>query len=375
MKRSLWITALLFALGFAGAAATRTDNIQGIAGRMGLEHGQHHKQVDKNTRAVLVTTVRADRSESEFSLPGVIAAGTEETRAFQVGGRLLERRVSLGDHVKQGDVLARLDTSDLRLAVEATRAERFAAITAFEKAKAHLSRVTSLQTDGWASNRTSDEALVSFEEARGRLERAQRAVMLTRNNLDYATIRADSDGLVTREFAEAGQIITPGQPIVRIAHDEGREAIVAVPESALADIRYRRAIVELWSDADATFRAELVELSPIADPVTRTFEARFRIEEGKGPALGMSATVRLSKPDSRESTEVPLSALQFSADGASVWTVDTNGLLERRPVTVASMGADKVKISSGIREGEQVVVIGTHKLLADETVRTIQYEG
>ena len=374
MKRSLWIATSILALGVAGAAATRTDDIRGIAAQMGLESKPQAEQVDKIVRPVLVTTVRTHPSTSEISLPGVIAAATEETRAFQVGGRLLERRVSLGDHVKEGDVLARLDASDLGLAVEAAHAEQVAAAAALETAKVHLARVSSLKSDGWASNRTSDDAVVAFEEARGRFERAQRAEMLARNNLDYSTIRADADGVVTREFAEAGQVISPGQPIVRIAEDEGREVIVAVPESALADIRDRSASVELWSDRRVALAARLVELSPIADPVSRTFEARFQIQGETRPALGLSATIRLSKPDTTKSTEIPLSALLVGDDGPAVWAV-ADGRLESRPVTVASMGAEKVRISSGLRDGEQIVVIGTHKLSAGETVRAIQDEG
>lgn len=372
MKHSLWIATSLIALGFAGAAATRTDD---FAARMGLNHAQQTKQGQLTKRAVLVKTVQSDRSTSAISLPGVIAAGTEETRAFQVGGRLLERRVSLGDPVRRGDMLARLDDSDLRLGLEAAEAERAAAATAFDKAKESLGRVVSLQSDGWASIRASDDAQVAFEEARGRLERSQRTEMLARNNLDYATIRADADGVVTREFAEAGQVVAPGQPIIRIAQDASRQAIVAVPEGLLADIYDRRAVVELWSQDGVENPASLVELSPIADPVTRTFEARYRLEDGAHPALGMSATIRLTKPYTAVTTEVPFSALHYGADGPTVWTVGADGRLERRSVAIASIGAETVQIASGIRDGERIVVIGTHKLSAGETVRTIQYEG
>lgn len=376
MKRTFWIATSIIALGFAGAAATRTDELHDIAARTGPNPLQTTQQEHDNRRPVLVMTVRASRGANALSLPGVIAARTEETRAFQVGGRLVERRVSLGDIVRKGEILARLDDSDFRLALEAAEAERAAATAAFDKARVDLGRITSLESGGWASNRASDDAEIAFEEARARLERARRAEMLARNQLDYATIRADAGGVVTREFAEAGQVIAPGQPILRIARDAGREAIVAVPEARLSDIRDRRAVVELWSQDGTEIPARLVELSPVADPVTRTFEARYRLDDiTVPPALGMSVTVRLTGRDPAETTEIPLSAMHYGAEGPSVWAVTKTGRLETRPVSVAGIGAKTVRIGSGLRDGERIVVIGTHKLSAGETVRPIQQEG
>lgn len=376
MKRTLLIASSLVALAVTGAGLSGIGGPEWMTASAGLGSPPASEDAGPVRRPVLVATVRADRSESVVSLPAVIAPATEETRAFQVNGRLVERLVSLGDIVRRGDVLARLDDSDFQLALQAAEAERAAARAAHEKARLALDRVRSLQTGGWVSTRASDDAEVAFEEARGRFEQARRAVNLARNALDHAVISADADGVVTREFAEPGQVVAPGQPILGIARDAGREAIMAVPEGLVADLRTRRAVVAIWSEDSRVIPARLVELSPIADPVTRTFEARYRLDgHGAAPALGMSATVRLTRTEDTATTEVPLSALSFDAQGPSVWAVDEEGRTERRPVAIVGIGTDTARIASGLSDGERIVVIGVHKIRAGETVRAIQKEG
>ena len=349
MKRLLWIAAAVLALGLAAATAATIVKIPNLTAHPGPDGSQPPESGAAAKRPVLVMTAQSSRSTNTVRLPGIIAAATEETRAFQVGGRLHERLVSLGDVVRKDDVLARLDDSDFRLALESAEAEHAAALAAFDKARTSLSRVTSLQSDGWVSTRASDDAVVAFEEARSRLERAERTVLQARNNRAYTTIRADADGLVTRELAETGQIVAPGQPILRIARNVGREAIVALPEGLVADIRDRKAVVELWSQEGVEVPARLIELSPIADPLSRTFEARYRLESVLDiPGLGMSATIKLIRQDLTEISEVPLSALHYGDDGPSVWTVSAEGRIEHRPVTVAGLGFETARIASGI---------------------------
>ena len=373
MKRRLWIAASVIALGLATATAATIVQAPNLTAHPGPDGNQPPESVAAAKRPVLVATAQSSQSTDTVRLPGIIAAATEETRAFQVGGRLRGRLVSLGDVVRKGDILARLDDSDFRLALEAAGAEQVAARAALDKARISLGRFTSLQSGGWVSTRAFDDAEVAYEEARSRLERAERAVLLARNNRAYTTIRADADGVVTREFAETGQIVAPGQPILQIAWNVGREAIAAVPERLVTDIRDRKAVVELWSQEGTEIPARLIELSPIADPLSRTFEARYKLESALvAQGLGMSATINLIRQDLIETSEVPLSALHYGDEGPSVWTVSAEGRIENRPVTVAGFGFETARIASGISEGERVVVIGGHKLTPGEVVRTIE---
>src|SRR5208283_1386183 len=148
------------------------------------------------------------------------------------------------------------------------------------------------------------------DEAEGRLERAQRSLDLARNQLSYAELKADADGVITATLAEAGQVVALGQPVARLAHRGEVEAVVALPETMLAKARAAHATVRLWSDPKRQFKAALRELSPQADASTRTYAARFTIEDpGDAVALGMTATVALLHATEEPVAKVPLAAI------------------------------------------------------------------
>jgi RND family efflux transporter MFP subunit len=326
-------------------------------------------------RTVMVTTARLVPDRSERHLPGTIAARTEADLAFRVGGKVLARRVSVGDPVKAGDVVARLDDTDLRLQLEAAEAEQTAARIALEKAEINLDRVATLKAKGWATGQASDLETVAVEEARARLLEAGRNADLARNALSYATLRADADGVVTVTMAEPGQVLGAGQPVARVAHAGEREAVVAIPEAMLDEVRDAQARVELWSEPGRPVPARLRQLSPVADPATRTFEARYTLADDAAAALGMSVNVSLAAPASRPSVALPLSALLDSGEGPAVWVVGPDGRLAARPVMVAGFEVGSARIAAGLADGDRVVVLGAHKLEAGERVTPVAAEG
>ena len=182
-------------------------------------------------------------------------------------------------------MVATLDDTDLRLQLEAAEAARSAARIALDKGEIDLARVTTLEQKGWASDQATDARTVDVEELRARLLQAERSVELAENALSYATLRADAAGVVTETYAEAGQVVALGQPVVRIARAGDREAVVSVPEALVGEIRSAGAEVELWSEPAPRRRypVELRELSPVADPATRTYEARFTLPADARP--------------------------------------------------------------------------------------------
>lgn len=325
-------------------------------------------------RVVMVAPVRFAPQAGERRLPGVIAARTEADLGFRVGGKLVERTVSAGDRVRAGDVVARLDETDLRLELEAGEAARAAARIALDKAEANLDRVSTLQTNGWASRQASDAETVTVEEARARLLQAERSAELALNRLAYATLRADADGLVTDAAAEPGQVLAAGQPVVRIARAGAREAVVAIPEAMVHSVRAATARVEPWSEPGAWRAATLRELSPVADGATRTFEARYALAESDGLDLGMSVTVALATGGTAGAA-VPLAAILDAGAGPQVWVVGGDGRLEARPVRIAGYDGDAARVVDGIADGDRVVVLGAHKLEAGEAVRAVPAEG
>jgi RND family efflux transporter MFP subunit len=302
-----------------------------------------------------------------------VRARYETDLGFRVAGKLVTRLVNIGDRVQAGDVVARLDPQDLKLQVASAEAELAAATSSLAQAAADLERYTTLKSRGYASIADFERKKAANDEASGRLERARRSLDLARNQLGYAELRADADGVITATLAEPGQVVAIGQAVARLAHHGEKEAVIALPETWLGEARRATAAVRLWSERDRSFSARLRELAPQADPATRTYAARFTIADADDSvAFGMTATVALSRPADAAVARLPLSAILNRGTGAVVYAVDDSGALVLRPVTVGAFTETDALITAGLRDGEQVVTLGVHKLEAGLKVRAVE---
>lgn len=316
-----------------------------------------------------VTFAPANESR-EFA--GVVRARYETDLGFRVAGKIVARLVDAGDRVRVGDVVARLDPRDFQLQLESAEAELTAATSSLVQAAADELRYQSLRTRGYAAVADYERKKAAKDEAEGRVERAQRALELARNQLAYADLRADADGAITATPAEPGQVVAVGQSVVRLAHRGEMEAAVALPETQLGEARRSIASVRLWSGPDRRFSARLRELSPQADAATRTYAARFTIEDpDDSVALGMTATVVLSHPADVMVAKVPLAAILNRGNGPTVYRVDDAGVLERRPVTVSSFNEVVALITAGLEDGDEIVTLGVQMLQAGQKVRAV----
>jgi RND family efflux transporter MFP subunit len=328
--------------------------------------------IAKPERPVQVQRVAFLSEDANREFVGVVRARYETDLGFRVAGKITARVVNVGDRVRAGDVVARLDPQDFKLQVESARAELAAATSNLAQAAADELRFASLKSRGYAAIADYDRKKAAKDEAEGRLERAQRALDLARNQLTYAELRADADGVITATLAEPGQVVAIAQPIARLAHRGEMEAVVALPETWLGEARMSQATIRLWSGPERRFTARLRELSPQADAMTRTYAARFTIEDpDESVALGMTATVTLSHAADTSVAKLPLAAILNRGTGPSVYVVDKSGELELRPVMVASFTGDAALITSGVNDGERVVTLGVQKLDVGQRVRTI----
>jgi RND family efflux transporter MFP subunit len=324
-------------------------------------------------RPVLIERVRYEAMTPERSFVATIRPRVESGLAFRVPGKVAQRLVSVGDAIVAGQPLATLDAVDLRLQQEQAEAERAAASASLTQAQAELRRMQTLSGNGWSTAASLERQQAATEEARSRLTRAERTLSLARNAFSYATLVADADGVVTETLIEPGQMAATDKVAIRLARLAEKEAVVAVPETMLSQVRAGSASVTLWSSAGSRYAATLRELSPSADSATRTFLARYALA-GAGPEvqLGMTATVTVADPAGGKVARLPLSALHNQGAGPALWVVDVDGRLVLRPVTVASFGARDVLITGGVAEGDQVVALGVQKLDAGQRVRVVQ---
>ncbi len=323
-------------------------------------------------RPVQVQQVAYEDHDATREFVGVVRARYETDLGFRVGGKIVARLVNVGDRVRAGDVVARLDPQDLRLQVESAEAEFAAATSSLSEATGDYERYGTLKARGYATLADFDRKKATKDEAEGRLQRARRSLDLARNQLAYADLKADADGVITATLAEPGQVVAVSQPVARLAHRGEKEAVIALPETWLGEVRKAKATVRLWSDPHRSFTAQLRELSPQADPSTRTYAARLTIQgEDDSVALGMTATVTLARSNEALVARLPLSAILNRGAGPSVYVVDDKSTLALRAVTVTSFNEDTAFVTSGLRPGEKVVTLGVHKLEAGVKVRTV----
>jgi RND family efflux transporter MFP subunit len=336
--------------------------------------GCNDKVAEKATpsRPVLVATVHYAAESPERSFVGTIRPRIETDMGFRVPGKVAKRLVEVGETVDVGQPLATLDEIDLKLQAEQAEAELRAATGVLAQAAAAEQRASDLRAKGWATDAQLDQAKAAGDEARARLNRAQRSVELTNNSLSYATLAADTRGVVTATLIDAGQVVASGQTAIRVARFAEKEAVVAIPETLLGRAKDGVATVSLWSEPNRKYVAKLREVAPSADPATRTYLAKFSLPDaGESVSLGMTATLTLADPATTRVARLPLSALFSEGGDPSLYIVDDKGEVALKPVAVKSYESNCVVISGGVDEGAKVVALGVQKLDPAQKVRVV----
>jgi len=324
------------------------------------------------SRPVLVATVHYEQESPERSFVGTVKPRIETDMGFRVPGKVARRLVEVGQTVDVGQPLATLDEVDLKLQAEQAEAEFRAATGVLAQAGAAEQRAKDLRAKGWATDAQLDSAKAAADEARARLNRAERSVELTRNSLSYATLMADSRGVVTATLVDPGQVVASGQTAIRVARFAEKEAVVAIPETLVGRAKDGTATVTLWSEPDRKYAAKLREIAPSADPATRTYLAKFSLPDaGEEVSLGMTATLTLADPQSERVARLPLSSLYSQGGDPSLYVVDHRGDVTLKPVTVKSYESNNVVISGGVEEGASIVVLGVQKLDPSQKVRVV----
>src|SRR6201993_961428 len=279
-------------------------------------------------RPVLVATVKYEAASPERSFVGTIRPRIETDMGFRVPGKVAKRLVEVGQTVDVGQPLALLDEVDLKLQAEQAQAEFSAATGVLAQAAASEQRAKDLRVKGWTTDAQMDSARAAADEARARLNRAERQVELTKNSLSYATLAADARGVVTATLIEPGQVVAAGQTAIRVARFAEKEAVVAIPETLVDRAKTGTATVTLWSEPNKKYEAKLREISPSADPATRTYLAKFSLPGvGDNVELGMTATLTLCDQKTARVARLPLSALYSAGEKPSFYVVDDQGAI------------------------------------------------
>lgn len=291
-------------------------------------------------------------------LSGEVRARREARLGFRIGGKVVERLVELGDVVKPGQALLRLDGQDTGLQLSASKSQ-------YQQTKQDYDRALQLKNQGFVSQAEVDRRKAALDAAESQFK-------LAGNQGSYTVLKADRAGVVTAIDVEVGQVVAAGQTLVRVAEEGGREVVVSVPESRVEELRRASGLaVTLWAVPGKRYDAKLRELSPDTDPSTRTYSARVAIDNPDDTLrLGMTANVLVPGQRDSRTIRVPLTAI-YDRDGQTlVWLVDPKTQrVNTRKVTLAGAQNDAVLVAEGLSGGETVVTAGVHLLHPNQQVR------
>jgi RND family efflux transporter MFP subunit len=318
------------------------------------------------------TVVAVVRSEGEpVSLTGHIRARTDENLAFRIDGRMITRRVDVGQRVQAGDVVAQLDPQPQQDALRAAQAGLVAAEAALHEASNNMERQSTLVRQGWSTRVQFDATEKAYQSAKAAVDAARAVLHTAQDHLAYSQLVADSAGAVTAKGAEAGEVVRAGQMIVTVAHDDGLDAVFDVPASLMRQAS-RDAIISVALTDDPTIRTtgRVREVAPQADPVTRSFQVKVGLDDPpKTMQLGatVSGQTRLLAAGG---IELPATALTTADNRPAVWVVDPESKqVSLRAVELQRQGSSTIIVGDGLKGGELVVTAGVHALRPGQKVR------
>lgn len=322
----------------------------------------------------LATAARVTGSERGFT--GIIGARVQSNLGFRVAGKIVERLVNVGQQVKAGQPLMRIDDADLLLALTAKQKAVEVARAVLVQAQAEEARYAALSQGGLAaSQQRYEQAKAALDKAAAQLAATKADARIAENEAAYSILTADTDGTVVETLGEPGQVITAGQIVVRLAHTGPREAIVYLPETVRPSLG-SMAEATLYRTGEQRYAAQLRQLSDTADPQTRTYEARYVLEGDAAYApLGATVTIRLASQANQPEIQVPLGAVLDDGRKTGVWILDSaTSTVHFRPVKLVRMSGETAVIS-GLSSGDPVVSLGAHLLQEGARVRTASESG
>ena len=329
---------------------------------------------DPRTGPALVQAIGISAAEQgQLSFSGIVTARVQSDLGFRVPGKVVARLVDAGQTVRRGQPLMRIDGTDYAFGASAAANTVAAARAKAQQTAADERRYRDLVAAGAVSASRYDQAKADADAARAHLDAALAQAGVARNEVGYAILVADADGVVVETLAEPGQVVAAGQTVVKLAHSGPREATISLPETIRPKIG-SIARVSLYGSNGHAGSARMRQLSDAADPQTRTYDARY-VLEGAAAQAPLGSTVSLSiaddAPGSSSGAAVPLSALYDNGHGPGVWKLIGNRDALRVhwvPVSIASLGDETAIVTYGLRPTDRFVALGAHMLHEGQSV-------
>jgi RND family efflux transporter MFP subunit len=323
-------------------------------------------------RPVRTVTIEKREAGSPVTLTGRIEAKDEVALGFRISGRLLENKVNLGDRVKPGDVIARLEPQNELNQLRSAEANLAAAQAQLTQAQNHFERQDTLLKQGWTTRAIWDQAKKALQTAQAQVDSAEAQLKAAHDLVSFTQLEADAPGVVTEVGPRAGTVVQAGEMIARLARQDGRDAVFDVPaqliRSAPPDPEI---VVSLTDDPKVTAQGRVREVAPQADPVTRNFEVKVGLTDPP-PAMRLGATVTgRMEMEAFPVINIPTSALTRFNERPAVWVVDSSNTVSVRNVEVLRYDPATVGVSEGLNTGDIVVTAGVQALHPGQKVRLL----
>jgi RND family efflux transporter MFP subunit len=325
-------------------------------------------------RPVRVVTIESRAVGDTIALTGTVQAQTEINQSFRIDGRLIERAVDVGDTVRPGQLLARLDPQNEESGLQAARAQLVAAQAQLVEARNNHQRMRDLVAENAVSRASFDQAVALLQTAESQVEAVRANLSVAENRLSYTRLFADVAGVVTARGPEPGEVVSAGRMVVQVAREGTRDAVFDVPAQVKDSAPRNSAItVALVNDPKVTATGKVREVSPRADPVTGTFAVRVQLIDPP-PTMRLGSTVAgRVKLDAVPAIQIPAAALVRADGGTAVWVYDAKaGTVSARGITVLSSNETTVQVASGLNPGDVVVTAGVQALRPGQKVRLLE---
>ncbi len=324
-------------------------------------------------RPVRTVTVEKQDLGDTVVLTGQVRARDEASLAFRIGGRMIERRVNLGDRVQAGQTIAKLEPLDEQNALRSAQAALNSANGIVTRTRNDFERQQTLLRQGHTTRVRFDQAQQELQTAESKVKDAQAQLQMAQDRLSFTELKADAPGVITAVSAEPGEVVQAGRAIVQVARDGGRDAIFDVPASVLrAAPADTEVTVSLADDPRVQAIGLVREVAPQADPITRNFQVKVGLKNPPA-AMRLGSTVTgSSQLPSASVVALPASALTKFNNKPAVWVVDkTAGAVAIRTVEVTRHEPASVIISGGLENGDIVVTAGVQALYPGRKVRLL----
>ncbi|AZO31721.1 efflux RND transporter periplasmic adaptor subunit [Mesorhizobium sp. M1B.F.Ca.ET.045.04.1.1] len=317
--------------------------------------------VQEVIRPVKVVEIGEAQTTRQLDYSGSVRARTEMNLGFRIAGKVTERLVDIGQHVNEGDVLARVDPSDYELSVKSAEASLDAAERQVETVDLARKRAEQLYAKNFAPKSQLDQATLSYDQAVATRDAARSTLAQAENQVHYTDLKASKAGIVTAISADIGQVVGAGTPVMTVAVDGEKEVLIAVPEMDIAGFRPGKEVkASFWSDDSLTLDGKVREVAGSADPQSRTFAVRVSLPNDPRVLLGMTANVAATVGSKAQLVSIPLTAMTEKDGKKIVWTVDrASDTVHPRPIKIANFTADGVAVADGLKQGDVVVAAGT----------------